>query len=94
MIVSHDKGALPVPGKEEHSHHQRLEVNAQMNLCKQTYSNNPYLLLVSPMYVLVAFSQLTVPSSRPLSSYIPVIYHSFCEKVFFLKPPCTSKNIK
>ena len=34
--ISHEKGALPIPEGNKYSYHQRLWVNARMNLCKQT----------------------------------------------------------
>lgn len=34
---SNEKGALPVPGKEEHFCHQRLGINSEMDLCRQPY---------------------------------------------------------
>lgn len=35
--MSCDKGALPVPQRDEHSYHQTLGVNTEMDLYKQTY---------------------------------------------------------
>ena len=34
--ISPKKGAFPVPGGEEHSYHQRLEIDVEMDLYKHT----------------------------------------------------------
>lgn len=35
--ISHERGTLPVSGREEHSYHQRLGVNVEIDLYKHTY---------------------------------------------------------
>lgn len=82
--ISHAKGVVLIPGQEDHSYHQRLEINSEMNLYKQTYQHDPYLPLVSLMYFPVAVWQFSapVPFQIPVSCHIPTIYCSLFKNVY------------
>lgn len=82
--------------KREHSYHWRWEVDAKMNLYKQTYENDLYLSFVSPcISQSLSHSLLTLVAQTSLSFVLSHLYKLsvFVKLVHKLSGPSSSVSL-
>lgn len=62
--ISHEKGVLPVLGREAHSYHHTLATDTE-GTCRNKPAKITLSYTVSPIYFLVTVPQVTAPSPSP-----------------------------